>query len=64
MVDYLCPVCQKKMKRDLVVFLKHTDEHIVDMIKSKHPEWVSADGVCRKCSDYYRKQIKGESPST
>lgn len=58
MADYLCPVCGKEMPRDLMVFLNHTDQHIVNEIKKTHPQWVDADGVCRRCLEFYRRQLR------
>jgi len=57
---YICPVCNRSMERDLLVFLSHTEGHIVDEIKKSHPSWVGSDGICRKCHDFYRKQIQPE----
>ena len=59
MAVYTCPVCQKQIERDLVRFLSHTDEHVIEVIKQKHPEWVESDGICHRCYDYYRKQLRG-----
>lgn len=57
---YTCPICQKTMGRDLVLFLNHTDQHIVDQILKKHPEWAKKDGLCQPCVDYYKGQIRGD----
>ena len=56
-MDYVCPVCNKLMERNLLDIITHTDKHIVDVIKKLHPEWVEADGICKKCFEYYKKQI-------
>ena len=34
---YTCGVCNQKMERDLVVFMNHTQQHIVDEIKKSTP---------------------------
>lgn len=64
MGTYQCPLCGRTMERNLVLFLSHTDEHIIDKIKEEHPEWVEADGVCKPCAEYYKKQLSGELTST
>ena len=56
---YECPVCEKEMKRELLMFLNHANQHIIEAIKQEHPEWVSSDGVCGKCMEYYKKQLAG-----
>jgi len=56
---YHCSVCGKAVSNDLKILIQHTEEHIVDIIKKKHPEWIEKDGVCQKCVEYYRKQLKG-----
>ncbi len=57
---YTCSVCNQVVDGDLVAFQDHTEDHIIDVIKSKNPDWVESDGVCQKCVEYFRKQIKGE----
>lgn len=56
---YRCPVCQETMSRDLARFLSHADQHILDEVKKRHPDWVEADGLCQKCVDYYKGQMQG-----
>jgi len=58
---YQCSICGETVEGDLLVFKDHTEKHIVDVIKAKYPEWVEKDGVCRKCLDYYREQVRGDS---
>lgn len=57
---YTCSVCNQTVEGDLIKFTAHTEDHIVDLIKAKHPDWVDDDGICQKCVDYYKKQLKGE----
>ena len=52
---YVCPLCQKKINRDLLLFNAHTEQHILDVIKKDHPDWAAQDGTCKKCADYYKK---------
>lgn len=59
MSSYRCPLCLKEMPRDLVVYLDHTQQHIIDRIKQEHPEWIEVDGVCKPCTEYFRMQISG-----
>ena len=60
-MEYHCSTCNEKVDGDLLVFVDHTETHIVDEIKLKHPKWVTNDGVCTKCFEYYKNQIKGGS---
>jgi len=59
-MPYQCPVCGNIVKSSLAEYIKHTEKHIVDEIKKDHPRWAEKNGVCPKCLEYYRKQIKGE----
>lgn len=56
---YVCPVCGKKLERELMSVTKHMEEHIVEAIKKKHPEWVDADGTCDRCYSYFKDQMSG-----
>lgn len=58
-IDFVCPTCGKSIPRDLLVIVPHTEEHIVEAIKKKHPDWAEKDGVCKKCYEYYKSQMKG-----
>ena len=58
-MEYICDLCGKNIKGDSLVFIDHSEQHIVDIIKSKHPEWIETDGICQKCFEYYRKQLRG-----
>ena len=60
-MEYKCSVCGEQVEGDLLVYINHTEEHIMDEIKTKHPDWVEDDGLCKKCVDYYREQIKGDA---
>ena len=57
MNTYTCPTCNEKIERDLIVFMKHTDEHIIEAIRKSHPEWVSDKGICGKCLDYFKRAM-------
>jgi glyoxylase-like metal-dependent hydrolase (beta-lactamase superfamily II)/rhodanese-related sulfurtransferase len=60
-MEYICPVCGKKIARELEVIIGHTDQHIVDAIKRQYPKWSEADGSCRKCYDYYKSQMENRA---
>lgn len=61
MTNYQCPLCGNTMARDLVLFLDHTNQHVIDKIKQSHPEWIAENGACKPCVDYYQTQISGEN---
>ena len=58
--EYKCPLCGRKVVRDLALFLEHTNQHVIDKIKSNHPEWIESDGACAPCVDYYKKALSGD----
>ena len=58
-MDYVCPVCGTSVSENLREYIEHTEKHVIDVIKLKHPEWVEKDGLCHKCLDYYKKEMKG-----
>ena len=58
-MNYLCDICKGEVSGDSLTFIVHNEEHIVDVIKKKHPEWIEKNGVCHKCLEYYKKQLKG-----
>lgn len=62
MSDYNCPLCNKNVPRDLMVFLQHTDSHIIAAIQKQNPSWVEKDGSCQKCAEFYRLQKTGALP--
>ncbi len=59
-MEYKCDVCGQKVEGGFLALKDHTEDHIVDIIKKDHPQWVDENGVCVKCLDHYRKQLKGE----
>ena len=58
-LEYQCGVCKQSVSGDMMVFREHTEKHIVDLVKVDHPDWVETNGMCRKCFDYYRAELKG-----
>ena len=63
MERYVCPVCKEELERDLMVFLKHTDHHIIAEVLKEHPQWAHQDGICKECLDYYTQSM-GHTPYT
>ncbi|MDP2652851.1 MAG: hypothetical protein Q8Q08_02345 [Candidatus Omnitrophota bacterium] len=62
-MEYSCSICGAKISADMLIYKDHLESHIVDVIKARHPDWAEAGGVCPKCLDYYRSELKGEAPS-
>ena len=60
MAGYQCPLCGRQLERELLLFLDHTNQHIIDRIKESHPEWIAENGVCPPCLDYYQSEISGK----
>ena len=58
-MEYQCSVCGRTVAGDLAVYVDHTEEHIIDVIKQGHPDWVESNGLCKQCLAYYRGEIKG-----
>lgn len=56
-MKFTCPTCGKDIPSDLFVILSHTEKHIIDEIKKKHPDWAETNGICKKCHDFYKKQL-------
>lgn len=56
-MKFTCPNCGKEMDADLLVIVPHNEEHIIDEIKKKNPDWVESDGICKKCYEYYKSQL-------
>ena len=44
-----CKLCDDSTD-DLV---KDIEASVIDMIRKQRPEWVEADGSCKKCISYY-----------
>ena len=57
MQTYTCPTCGEKMERDLSLFMDHTEKHIVEEVQKKNPAWVTKEGFCHKCLEYFKNQI-------
>lgn len=59
-MEYICEVCGEKIIGDSLKYIDHTEQHIVDLIKESHPDWAEDNGMCQKCHEYYKKQLRGE----
>ncbi|MCA9401530.1 MAG: hypothetical protein KC713_07870 [Candidatus Omnitrophica bacterium] len=57
-MKYICSLCQQSVDGDVSDLKIHTEAHIIDIIKNKHPDWVEDDGLCPKCLQYFRDQMK------
>lgn len=57
-MKYICPICKKEFDREVDIIIDHTEVHIVNAIKKTHSKWVEKDGSCKKCYDWYRKQMR------
>ena len=58
---YNCPTCGEKMERDLLLFTRHTDGHVVEALQKLHPEWITEEGFCQVCLDHYKAAMRGET---
>ncbi|MFQ5892787.1 MAG: hypothetical protein ACE5H5_00590 [Nitrospinota bacterium] len=58
---YTCAVCHAEVERDLLVFLRHTDQHILEALRELHPEWADGDGQGSQVRTHYRAQL-GHDP--
>jgi hypothetical protein len=59
MMGYTCGVCGNRVEGGVIALSGHTEGHIVDLIKKKHPDWQEEEGICQRCLDYYRRQMRG-----
>ncbi len=58
-MEYICSVCSQRVPGDMVLYIDHTQKHIMDLIKHDHPDWGGEDGVCKPCVEYYQKELHG-----
>lgn len=58
-MEYMCDICGEKIMGNSGEYIDHTEGHIMEIIKNKHPDWQEKDGMCKKCYDYYKEQLKG-----
>ena len=48
------------LEHELMIFLKHTDKRIIDVILREHSHCGHEDWIFRKCLDYYLKMMGRE----
>jgi len=60
-MEYQCTLCGSKVSADMMIYRDHMNKHIVELIKTDHPEWVEDSGSCRKCVEYYESELKGST---
>ena len=60
-MEYRCSTCGARVSADMLIYREHINNHIVDLIKSDHPDWIESDGICRKCVEYYESELKGST---
>ena len=58
-MEYRCAVCGTRVSGDMIIYMDHTEKHIIDLVKHDHPDWVEKNGVCQKCFEYYKAELKG-----
>jgi len=59
-MQFKCPTCGRVMSRDLSVIVPHTEKHIVDAIRKRYPHWAKNDPMCKRCYEYYEKELHPE----
>ena len=57
-MEYTCPTCGAVFPRELLKIISHTEEHIVEEVKKRHPEWADKDGICKRCYEHYKDQLR------
>jgi len=58
-MEYQCSACGVKVSGDMLIYRDHMNKHIIDLIKTDHPNWVEQDGICKKCVEYYESELRG-----
>ena len=51
--QYTCPVCGEQMAHDMIRFLSHVKQEIIQNIKKKRPDWTPEQGICPDCKSHY-----------
>ena len=59
-MKYTCPLCHKTCDKGLKEYVDHVESEIVEIIKGDHPEWIEKNGVCPKCYEYFKDQLREE----
>lgn len=59
-MKFICPTCGEEISRELKAIIPHTEKHIIDEIKKRHPGWIEKNGVCRRCYEFYKNEMHKE----
>ncbi|MBU0468273.1 MAG: hypothetical protein KKD07_09965 [Candidatus Omnitrophica bacterium] len=60
MMEYKCDLCKKSISGGVLPYSEHVEDHIMELIKARHPDWVETDGICKKCYEYYKNELRGK----
>lgn len=55
-----CPICNKVVDEKVIQVCQDAEAWIIQSIKRSHPNWVSEDGTCPKCLEYYKNIGEGK----
>jgi hypothetical protein len=61
-MNKVCPICKKEVDAAVMRTCVDAEKWVVEQIRKNHPQWVSSDGSCPKCLDYYRNLGKSKQP--
>ena len=50
-----CPVCGERMHPETADLHALAEGWVIEQIRTEHPEWVQADGLCPRCLEHDRK---------
>jgi len=56
----VCPLCKKEVDEKVVRTCVDAEKWVVEQIRKKHQNWVSSDGSCPQCLEYYRSLGKNK----
>lgn len=46
-----CKVCNDDNAESI---MDVAEQYVLELIQKDHPEWVTSDGACAKCIEYYK----------
>ena len=47
-----------------MLFIQHTDGHVVEELKKNNPQWITSEGYCPKCLEHYKASLRGDQVVT
>src|SRR5436190_20102645 len=53
----ICPLCQDKVDKLVYRFHYDSEQAVLEKIRREFPEWTKQDGLCSRCSDFFRSEI-------